>query len=619
MSDTTVETLNFEAEVSRLLHMMVHSVYSEREVFLRELISNASDACDRLRHAALMQSDLTKDDPNFAIHIKADKTAQTLTISDNGIGMNREDLKENLGTIARSGTARFMEELSKNKDAKSDVSLIGQFGVGFYSVFMVADKVSVTSQKAGEADAWAWESDGLSGYSITPATRQGRGTTITLHIKDGAKDFLESQKLRQIVRTYSDHIAIPIELDTGDGKAETANTGSALWTRPKSEITKDQYAEFYRHVAGAFDSPQITIHFKAEGRIEYSSLLFVPETPPYDLFDPARRSRVKLYVKRVFITDDVEDLIPGYLRFLRGVVDAQDLPLNISREMLQNNPVVAAMRKAITNKVVSELAKLAKDEPKTYSAFWDNYGKVLKEGIYEDGERREDLLKLARFRSTKSEEPISLDDYVARMKDGQNAIYTISGDSLNALKTSPQLEGFKAKDIEVLLLTDPVDDFWLSAAPEYAGKSFKSVTRGASDLKAFESDRSEDSHEVKRLLAVMKSALGETIKDVRTSDRLTSSAVCLVADDEGLDLHIERMLKAHDKLGGLSPRILEVNPQHPLIQALVKHADDKEKALLIQEATHLLHDQARVLEGETLIDPASFAKRMSDVMLRALG
>lgn len=615
----TTQTLSFEAEVSKLLHMMVHSVYSEREVFLRELISNASDACDKLRHAAITQPELTKDDPDFAISITVDKDAKTLVISDNGIGMNAQDLKENLGTIARSGTARFMEEL---QDAKKDMSLIGQFGVGFYSVFMVADKVTVDSRKAGEDAAWTWASDGLGSYSISDGAREGRGTTITLHLKDDAEEFLDPQRLSSVVRTYSDHIAIPIKLDKGEGEVEDANSGAALWTRPKSDITEEQYTEFYHHVAGAFDTPMRTIHFRAEGRIEYTSLLFIPETPPFDLFDPARASKVKLYVKRVFITDDVEDLIPGYLRFLRGVVDAQDLALNISREMLQNNPVVTAMSRAITNKVLADLSKLSSSDQEAYLRFWDGYGKVLKEGIYEDFERRDDLLKLARFKTTKSDEWTSLADYIERMKDGQKAIYTISGDNLAALKSSPQLEGFRAKDIEVLLLTDPVDDFWLSGVPEFDGKAFKSVTKGASDLNDVDGEEKKEPEvddDTKALFAVMKNALGETVSDVRASDRLTDSAVCLVADDTGMDMHIERMLKAHDRLGSLGPRVLEVNADHVLVRALKSKATDAAALPLLQDAAHLLLDQARVMEGEGVEDSQSFARRMGDMMLKALG
>ncbi|MFZ5610213.1 MAG: molecular chaperone HtpG [Pseudomonadota bacterium] len=618
---TTTETLAFEAEVARLLHMMVHSVYAEREVFLRELISNASDACDRLRHAALTQPELTADAPDFKIAITVDKAAGCLTIADNGIGMNRADLIDNLGTIARSGTARFVEQLSGNQ--KADMSLIGQFGVGFYSVFMVADKVTVLTRRAGDGEAWTWASDGLGAYSIAPGKKDARGTSITLFLKGDAKNFLERQTIEKIVRTYSDHIAVPITLDAGDGKPQAVNSGAALWARPKADISEAQYAEFYRHVSGAFDKPALTIHFRAEGRIEYTGLLFVPETPPFDLFDPARKARVKLYVKRVFITDDVEDLIPGYLRFLRGLVDAQDLPLNISREMLQNNPVVAVMRKAIAGRVLGELKKYLEADPKAYESLWAAYGKVLKEGLYEDAERREELLRLARFRSTKVAGWTSLEDYVARMADKQGAIYTISGDSLAALQASPQLEGFKARGVEVLLMTDPVDDFWLPAVGDYGGKPFKSVTRGGADLKDLgapeaKAEAAPDAATA-TLIAALKTALGDGVKDVRASDRLTDSAVCLVADEAGLDLHIERLLKAHDRLEKLTPRILEINPGHPLIKALAARAGKKDSASLIADAAHLLLDQARVLEGETLPDANAFARRMADVMMKALG
>lgn len=615
----TTETLNFEAEVSKLLQMMVHSVYSEREVFLRELISNASDACDKLRHAALTQPELTKDDPEFSIVIATDEEAGTITISDNGVGMNREDLKENLGTIARSGTARFVEEM---QGAQADLSLIGQFGVGFYSAFMVADDVTVCSKRAGDDQAWLWSSNGLGSYTLAEGTREGRGTTVTLHVKDDAKEFINPKNLSAIVQRYSDHITIPIVLNSGDEEPITPNVRAALWTRPKSEITEEQYTEFYRHSAGAFDSPKRVIHFRAEGRIEYTALLFVPETPPFDLFDPVRESKVKLYVKRVFITDKVDGLIPGYLRFLRGIVDAQDLPLNISREMLQNNPVVSTMQKAITNRVIADLVKFSNADKAAYELFWDNYGKVLKEGIYEDAERRADLLKLARFRTTRSEGLVSLEDYVSHMQEGQEAIYTISGDNLNSLKASPQLEGFQAKGIEVLLLTDPVDDFWLSAAPEFEGKAFKSVTKGASDLKsldkASQDEETEDDEATKALFAIMKTALGDAVIDIRSSDRLTDSAVCLVAEDSGMDMHIERMLKAHDRIGELAPRVLEVNPNHSLIRALKVKAQSADALPVLQDAAHLLLDQARVMEGEAVVDTKSFATRLADLMVKAI-
>ena len=494
MSDVKKEKMGFEAEVSRLLHMMVHSVYSEREIFLRELISNASDACDKLRYAALTNADLKSGD--FGIAITVDAEAKTITVSDNGIGMNRDDLIANLGTIARSGTANFVDQLTG--DSKKDVQLIGQFGVGFYSVFMIADKVTVTTKKAGEDDAWLWTSDGLGAYEIEPTEKANVGTEIVLHVKDDAGEFLERHRLQTIVTTYSDHIAVPITLaikgsdDKDAEEAKVVNEGSAIWTRAKSDISDEQYTEFYRHVGHAYDEPAHTLHYKAEGMQEYTVLLFVPSQQPMDLFDPARKNRVKLYVKRVFITDDSDDLLPGWLRFLRGVVDSQDLPLNVSREMLQNNPTLNRMSKAITKKVLAEFEKLADKDTDKFLSIWQEFGAVIKEGLYEDFERRDAILKLVRLKSTGVEGWTTLADYVSRMKDKQSAIYYVTGTDAEAVKKSPQLEGFRAKGIEVLLLSDAVDDFWLQVVTDYDGKPFKSITRGASELKDIAGDETSD-------------------------------------------------------------------------------------------------------------------------------
>ena len=618
------ESHDFKAEVSRLLHMMVHSVYSDREVFLRELISNASDACDRLRYAALTEPSLLADDKDFRITVAADPDAGTLAIQDNGIGMNREDLIANLGTIARSGTGAFLSELTG--DAKKDLNLIGQFGVGFYSVFMVAERVEVESRKAGEDKAWVWESDGLGSYHIRETRREDRGTSVLIHLKeDACDDFLDPARLRNVVKTYSDHIPVPIALEIKGQEPETLNSGSALWTRPKAEISEEQYKEFYHHVAHAFDDPWATLHYRAEGVIEYTALLFVPTQQPFDLFDPARKPRVKLFVKRVFITDDCEDVLPGYLRFARGVIDSEDLPLNISREMLQHNPVLAKIRKAVTNKLLSELERKAKD-PDRYAAFWTSFGAVLKEGIYEDGERREKLLKLARFRSTDGDGLVSLQDYVGRMKPDQKSIYYITGDNLDAVRRSPHLEGFKARGIEVLLLTDPVDDFWLSMVPEFDGKPFKSVTRGGADLEdagadAGKADEATAPEGMEGLIRAFKDALGDQVKDVRASGRLTDSAVCLVADEGDMDMHMERMLKAHKQMEGqmegmTSQRILEINPRHAVIQSLAQALDGDNGAEAVKDGALLLLDQARIVEGEPLPDPTAFAARLSTAIAR---
>ncbi len=622
----TDQTMQFQAEVARLLHIVTHSLYSEKQIFLRELVSNASDACDRLRYEALTTPDLLGDDPDLAVTLSVDKDARILTVSDNGIGMTRDDLIANLGTIARSGSGAFAEQLTG--DAAKDVKLIGQFGVGFYSAFMVADKVEVTSRRAGQDEAWSWISDGTGSFTVGEATREGRGTTIALHLRAGEDEFLEPHRLRQIVRTYSDHIALPIRLRE-DGKDEVINTASALWTRPKSEVTPEQYKEFYHHVAHAFDDPWTTIHAHAEGALEYNLLLFVPTQKPFDLFDPARKHGVKLYVRRVFITDSCEGLVPGWLRFLRGVVDSADLPLNVSREMLQHNPVVAKIRQGLTKRVLTELEKKADKDPDAFATFWADFGAVLKEGIYEDSELRDRILKIARFRTTADDGWVSLGQYIERMKEGQDAIYTISGDDLDSLKKSPQLEGFRAKGVEVLLLTDSVDDFWLSMVPTFQDKSFRSVTRGGADLGAIKGSEDEAKAEADKpaavegdalgtLVAAIKLALGDAVKDVRETDRLTDSAVCLVAGDGDMDMHLERMLKLHKRLDKESARVLEINPRHPVIKALAARAGEPGGADAVAGPAWLLLDQARIVEGEPLPDPAAFARRLAAVMEKGL-
>jgi molecular chaperone HtpG len=617
----TQETRSFQAEVSRLLEIVAHSLYSEKEIFLRELISNASDACDRLRYAALTEPALAEGDTDYRVALTPDKTARTLTVADNGIGMNRDELIENLGTIARSGTAAFMSQLSG--DSRKDMNLIGQFGVGFYSAFMVAEQVEVLARKAGEAEGWRWVSEGKGEFTIEPLPEAARGAAIVIHLREGEDEYLDPARLRQIVRTYSDHIGLPILLKDG-GKEETINTASALWTRPRSEITDEQYKEFYHHVGHSFDDPWLTLHNKAEGVIEYTNLLFVPSTKPFDLFDPERKSRVKLYVRRVFITDEGTDLLPAYLRFLRGVVDSEDLPLNISREMLQSNPMVARMRQQLTRRVLTELGKKATEAPEEYAKFWDNFGAVLKEGLYEDREQRDPLLELARFRSTARDGLVSLDEYVAVMRPGQEAIFTITGDNLDVVKRSPQLEGFRARGVEVLLLTDPIDEFWVPAIGSYKEKPFKSATRGGVDLGKIEA--SEEQPEEKpappaklaSLIAIFKLALGDAVKDVRSSERLTDSAVCLVADEGDMDMHFERLLKQHRQLDTAAKRILELNPRHKLIERLAATVGETGASDQLSEFAWLLLDQARIVEGEQLPDPPAFARRLAELLERGL-
>src|SRR5580693_9476846 len=617
----TQETRTFQAEVSRLLDIVAHSLYSEKEIFLRELISNASDACDRLRYVVLTEPGLIEGDADYRVVLTPVKSSKTLTIADNGIGMNHDELVENLGTIARSGTAAFMGQLTG--DSRKDMSLIGQFGVGFYSAFMVADQVEVLSRKAGEEEGWRWTSDGKGEFTIEPEPNVSRGTRIMLHMRDGEDEFLEPHRITQIVKTYSDHIALPIVLADGN-KEDTINTASALWTRPRGEITEEQYKEFYHHVGHSFDEPWLTLHARAEGVVEYIYLLFVPASKPFDLFEPERKTQVKLYVRRIFITGESE-MLPPYLRFLRGVVDSEDLPLNISREMLQSNPLVARMRQQLTRRVLSELQKKATDGAEDYGKFWDNFGAVLKEGRYEDRDQRETLLGLARFRSTTRDGWVSLDDYVAAMKPGQEAIYTITGDNLDLVRQSPQLEGFRSRGVGVLLMTDPIDEFWVTAIGTYKEKPFKSATRGGVDLDKIAAPEDQPAEtkpepppKLGSLIAIFKLALGEAVKDVRSSARLTDSAVCLVADEGDIDMRLERLLKQHRQLDTASKRILEVNPNHRLIERLAASVGETGASDQLTEFAWLLLDQARIVEGEQLPDPPAFARRLASLLERGL-
>ncbi len=612
------EKREFQAEVAKLLDIVVHSLYSNKEIFLRELVSNASDACDKLRYESQTQAQLSEGDANFRIRITPDKDAGTLTIADNGIGMNHDDLINNLGTIAKSGTAEFMNKLSG--DAKKDTSLIGQFGVGFYSAFMVADKVVVTTRKAGESQGWRWESDGKGTFTISEAKDAARGASLELHLREDAVEFLDAFRLKSIIKRYSDHISIPVLMKDGDTE-ESVNSASALWTRPKNDITDEQYKEFYHHVAHAFDEPWQTIHYRAEGAIEYTGLLFVPGSKPFDLFQPDRKNHLKLYVNRVFITDDAEGLVPPYLRFLRGVVDSQDLPLNVSREMLQHNPVLAKIKAGLVKRVLSDLKKKAENDAPSYVAFWENFGPVLKEGIYEDFERKTDIVALSRFKTTAQDGWSSLDEVVGRMKEGQDALYYATGDSVDALKKSPQLEGFLAKGVEVLLLTDPIDEFWVPAVGEWAGKKLVAVTDSSADLSAVKTDpeteaakpEAAESASLDTLIAALKLNLGEAVKDVRVSDRLTSSAVCLVADQGQMSLHLEKLLKAHKQVDHDTPRILEINPRHGLIKALAERVKSSGREA-VEDASWLLLDQARIVEGEMPADPVEFTRRLAAMM-----
>ena len=615
MSETVEkETFSFQTEVGQLLEIVAGSLYSNREVFLRELISNASDACDKLRYAALTDAGLAPSQ-EFAITLENDAKKKVLSISDNGIGMNHADLLETLGTIARSGTNAFVKALTA--DDKDKPGLIGQFGVGFYSAFMVASQVDVLTRKAGEAEAWLWSSYGKGEFSIEPAERAANGTTVTLHLKKDAKEFAEKARIGHIIKTYSEHVSFPIKLGEN-----TLNAAEALWTRPAKDISEDQYAEFYRQSSHAFDAPWHVMHNRVEGKLNHTSLLFVPSTQPFDLFEPERKNHVKLYVNRVFISEITKDLIPAYLRFLRGVVDSQDLSLNISREMLQTDPQLAKIKTSITKKVLSELKKKANKAPDEYATFWGNFGTVLKEGLVEDVALRDRILELCRFAFSGSGDLTSLTDYVSRMKEGQEAIFYIAGEDAAKLAQSPHLEGFKAKGVEVLLLSDHVDEFWLQHITEFDGKPFKSITRGAADLDEIKAEQAEaeegkpEEADLSSLIDAIKAELGDAVKDVRPSKRLTDSPVCLIADDGDMDVNLERLLKRHGQLQQGAPRVLELNPRHRIIVKLAERAKDGNDDLL-ENAAHLLLDQARIVEGEAPADPPEFARRLANVLEKA--
>lgn len=616
----------FQAEVNRLLHLMVHSVYTDREIFLRELISNASDACDKLRYEAIAKPELLGPDSRLAIRIIADKSKGTLTVTDNGIGMDRQELIDNLGTIAHSGTRAFLESLKAGAEASG---LIGQFGIGFYSAFMVADHIEAVSRKAGSAETWTWASQGASGFTVHQAAAAQQtgvgphGTSISLKLKADAQAFLDEADIERIVRIYSDHILFPVELLAADGSLRQINTASALWQRPKSEVQPQDYTQVYRTLTGHLDEPALTLHYKVEGRQSYAVLLFVPTRRPFDLFEPDRKGRVKLYVRRVYIADDA-GLLPGYLRFVRGVVDSEDVPLNISREMLQNNPQVGQICKALTGRLLAELASFATRDASAYEALFASYGTVLKEGIYEDAQRRDEILKLARFQSTAGPGWRSLPDYLGTVKRNQTDIYYLVGDSLDRLKASPQLEAARARGVEVLLLTDPIDHFWTAVNLSFEGKPLKSLSKGEVDLSLIPpleqqavAAEADDEFQTMRLLNTLKSTLGDAVSDVRASRRLVESAVCLVAPLQGPDLGLERLLQKQQRGADLKP-VLEVNPGHALVKAVAQRIA-KADAEEIRDLASLLFDQAAILEGEAPTEPAAFVTRLNRVMLKALG
>jgi molecular chaperone HtpG len=621
------ESHAFQADVARLLDLMVHSVYSERDIFLRELVSNGADACEKLRYEALADPSLLGDDSGFLITISLDKQARTLTVADNGIGMSEADLTNSLGTIASSGTRAFLDSLGGKDDATISKDLIGQFGIGFYSAFMVAERTEVETRRAGANEAYLWSSDGKGTFSIVPLALEAappRGTRVVLHLNEEATEYLEPARVEAILREHSSAVAVPIALVDAPGKEPRRLTdGAALWTKPKSAINAEEYTEFYRSLCSQFDEPALTLHWRAEGRHEYTVLAFVPGSRPFDLFDAARKGRGKLYVRHVLVADDAE-ILPAWLRFVRLVVDSADLPLNVSRELIQQSAVFAAIKKGVANRLVQELTKLSESDAEAYAKIWTNFGAVIKEGLYEDPERRDVLFKLARFATTADlSGKRTLAEYVADLKPNQTAIYYLNGDDINRLEASPQLEGFRARGIEVLLLPDPIDAFWVSTAVGYEGKPFKSVSQGAADIKTIplkdggESTVEPPSAALATLFALMKQQLEEVASDVRTSDRLSESPACLVAADFGLDRRLERILSEHGQLKAVSKPVLEINPKHPLIVALAAEVGQADKDAL-SDVIWLIFDGARLMDGERPADAAHFAARLTRILLKAV-
>ena len=589
------DKLNFQADVSKMLDIVVNSLYSEKQIFLRELISNASDACDKLKYMALTHPDIARESGEMKIWITPDAEKNTLTVADNGIGMNRDDLINHLGTIAKSGTADFVKNASDNGSA---VDLIGQFGVGFYSAFMVADKVEILTRRAGEDKAWFWVSNGVDGFEIREAEKKTNGTEIKLFLKQDEKNYTDSIYLRQIIRTYSDHINYPIVLCLGKAGEETVNSASALWTRNKAEITPEQYKEFYHHVSKNFDEPWMTLHFKAEGSIEYTGLLYIPGTAPYDLFQPDRKQGLKLYVNRVFISEKVEELLPSYLRFVRGIIDSSDLPLNISREMLQQSPLIAKIRQGTVSRILKELKKRSKDY-EDYKKFWDAFGIAFKEGIYEDFANREEIAGLSRFVSTNDTGKLtSLDDYIGRAQPEQKSIYYITGDDVKTLVNNPQLEAFKEKGLEVLLLTDPIDEFWTQTLGTYKTFAVKHVSQADIDLSFKREGQKAEEGDLKKLTDLLGEMFKNEVGKVTTTDKLTKSPVSLTVEAGQMSIHLERLMRNHQQQTAFaSTRILELNPYHPLIIRLAEAMGDEALKPKVEEVARLLLDQAKIADG----------------------
>lgn len=610
------EKMEFQTEVTKLLDIVINSLYSEKYIFLRELISNASDACDKLKYWSLSNPGKFKQTGEFKISIKPDEKENSLTVSDNGIGMNKEDLINHIGTIAKSGTADFVNNA---KDNGSVVDLIGKFGVGFYSAFMVAKRVEIITRKAGEDKAWKWTSDGLSGYEISEAERDSNGTDIKLFLKDDAKDFTDSIYLRHIIRTYSDHIEYPIVLDLGKAGEETVNTASALWTRNKGDITQEQYKEFYHHITKNFDDPWLTLHFKAEGSIEYTGLLYIPSTAPYDLFQPDRQQSLKLYVNKVFVSDKVEGLMPAYLRFVKGVIDSSDLPLNISREMLQQSTLLAKIRQGTVSRILKELKKRASNYD-DYLKFWQAFGIAFKEGIYEDFANREDVASLSLFASTNDENKLTtLDEYISRAKAEQKSIYYITGDDVPTLRNNPQLEAFKEKGIEVLLLTDPIDEFWTQTLTNYKTFAVKHISQADMDLKIERKEPKAPEGELAKLTTMMAEMFKTEVGKVEVTEKLTKSPAALNVAEGQMSIHLERLMRNHGQQTAFaSTRILEINPYHPLIVKLAEMMSDESKKAEVSDISRLILDQAKIAEGEAVSDPSFFSEKMSEYILKGM-
>lgn len=622
----------FEADTGKILDIVINSLYSEREIFVRELISNASDAIDKKKYLALTNKSINDTSDPFEIKIEVNSKENTIKISDNGIGMDEEDLINSLGTIARSGTKAFLEQFNKSKDdKKGDVNLIGQFGVGFYASFMVADKVEVLSKKAGTDKSWKWISDGKSGYNIEKGEKTNSGTELILHLKKDAKEFLEGTRIQFVVRKYSDHISYPVkmlEVSKKDANEETINEASALWTRAPKDIKEKQYEDFFSHIGAGFAKPLLTMHNNTEGTVSYTNLLCIPSSKPFDLFNPDRKSSLKLYINRVFITDKCDNLIPAYLRFVKGIVDTQDIDLNVSREMLQNNPAVAKISKSLVGKILRELKKIADKNKAKYIQFWNEFGQVLKEGLYEDLERKDALLELARFSNNENDDLISLEDYVNAMDKNQKDIYYIAADTKSQALSSPHLEGFKSKGIKVLVMADPIDQFWLSMAGQFKEKNFVSITQGEIDLDNIKSDKKDPKNKDTKkddvdkkftnLIAHLKASLGQNVKDIRLTSKLTDSPACLVADKGDMDVAMENLMKQRDPNYQSAPRILEINPEHALVEKMNKLLSDKKHNNLVDDAGTLLFEQARMMEGKLPSDPTKFAKIMNNFLVKGV-